>query len=396
MSISSSGGPAVSPSQDPPRVKAISWSRIMAIMVKEAIQMRRDRLTFAMIVGIPVLQLILFGYAINTDPKQLPTAVIVGDNGPVARAIVTGMQNSDYFAFDHEAVTERVARQKLDRGEITYILSIPPGFQRDLVRGEQPQLLIEADATDPAATASGLSAINEIVSRAVAIDANGPLAYLAPGVSPVEVIVHRSFNPEGITAYNIVPGLLGTILTMTTILMTALALTREVERGTIENLMAMPAKPHEVMIGKILPYIGFGFIQVAIILIAAALLFAVPMQGPLPVLLGVTLLFIAANVILGYTFSTIARNQMQAMQMTFFFFLPSILLSGFMFPFRGMPGWAQVIGEALPLTHYLRVVRAVMLKGVGLADVSAQIWPLLLFMAVISAIALVRYRRTLD
>jgi ABC-2 type transport system permease protein len=219
---------------------------------------------------------------------------------------------------------------------------------------------------------------------------------LAPQALAVEVVVHRLYNPEGITAYNIVPGLLGTILTMTTILMTGLALTREVERGTIENLMAMPAKPHEIMIGKIVPYIGFGFLQVAVILVAAFLLFAVPMQGPMSVLLAVTLLFIAANVMLGYTFSTVARNQMQAMQMTFFFFLPSILLSGFMFPFRGMPAWAQVIGEAIPLTHYLRVVRTVMLKGGGVSEVAANVWPLALFMAIVAAIALLRYRRTLD
>lgn len=380
----------------PSKLRYFSWSRVVAIMVKEVIQMRRDRLTFAMIIGIPILQLVLFGYAINTDPKRLPTAVIIGDNGPVARAIVTGMQLSDYFAVDSEATTEAIARQKLERGEVTFILTVPPGFQRQLVRGERPQLLLEADATDPAATSAGVGSLNQIITTAISPLATGPLASLAPGTLPIDVVVHQLYNPEGITAYNIVPGLLGTILTMTTILMTALALTREVERGTIENLMAMPARPYEIMLGKVIPYICFGFVQVGVILVAAAVLFAVPMQGPMTVLLGVTLLFIAANVILGYTFSTIARNQMQAMQMTFFFFLPSILLSGFMFPFRGMPDWAQVIGEVIPLTHYIRVVRAVMLKGVGLAEVTSQIWPLLVFTAAVATVALVRYRRTLD
>ncbi len=378
------------------KARPFSWSRIVAVMVKETIQMRRDRLTFAMIIGVPIIQLVLFGFAINTDPKRLPTAAIIADNGPLARSIVTGMQLSNYFDIDEGVTTEAEARRKLARGEVTYIITVPIDFERKLVRGDRPQLLVEADATDPAATSNALAALDRIVSGALAQETTGPLARLAPGTLPVDVVLHRLYNPEGITAYNIVPGLLGTILTMTTILMTALALTREVERGTMENLLAMPARPYEIMIGKIVPYIGFGFVQVAVILVAAALLFAVPMQGPMSVLLLVTLLFIAANVTLGYTFSTVARNQMQAMQMTFFFFLPSILLSGFMFPFRGMPGWAQVIGEAIPLTHYLRVVRGVMLKGGGLADVAANVWPLLVFWGAVAGIALIRYRRTLD
>jgi ABC-2 type transport system permease protein len=273
---------------------------------------------------------------------------------------------------------------------------VPNDFERKFVRGERPQILVEADATDPAATAGGLGALQTLVTQAIADEARGPLAGLRAGPPPVDIVVHRLYNPEGITAYNIVPGLLGVILTLTTILMTALAITREVERGTIENLMAMPARPIEIMIGKIVPYIGFGFVQIAVILIAAKLLFQVPTEGPLTVLLSVTLLFIGANVTLGYTFSTIARNQMQAMQMTVFFFLPSILLSGFMFPFRGMPAWAQWIGEVIPLTHYLRVVRSVMLKGGSFADVGPQVWQLALFWLVVATIALVRYRRTLD
>jgi ABC-2 type transport system permease protein len=373
-----------------------SWSRVLAVMVKEAIQLRRDRLTFAMIIGVPILQLILFGYAINTDPKQLPTAAIIVDKGPISRAIVAGMQLSDYFDIVEGTPSEAEARDMLARGDVTFIVTIPAGFERDFVRGERPQLLVEADATDPTAAAGGLGALSEIIRHAIARETEGSLSAMSPGAPPVDLIVHKLYNPEGITAYNIVPGLLGTILTLTTILMTALALTREVERGTIENLMAMPAKPHEIMIGKIVPYIVFGFLQVAVILVAAWLLFAVPMEGPMVVLLSLTLLFIAANVTLGYTFSTVARTQMQAMQMTVFFFLPSILLSGFMFPFRGMPGWAQVIGEAIPLTHFLRIVRGVMLKGGGFAEVTPNVWPLLVFWVVVGAIALVRYRRTLD
>jgi ABC-2 type transport system permease protein len=372
-----------------------SWSRVVAVMVKETIQLRRDRLTFAMIIGVPIIQLVLFGYAINTDPKRLPTAAVIADHGPVGRAILTLMQVSNYFAITAQT-TEADAREMLARGDVSYIVTIPTDFERKLVRGEHPQILVEADATDPAAAANALGGLSEIVRRAIAEESNGALSKLAPGGMPIDLVLHRLYNPEGITAYNIVPGLLGTILTMTTILMTALALTREVERGTMENLLAMPAKPYEIMIGKIVPYIAFGFLQVAVILSAGKLLFAVPMAGSIGLLLALTLLFVAANVTLGYTISTLARNQMQAMQMTFFFFLPSMLLSGFMFPFRGMPDWAQVIGEAIPVTHYLRIVRGVMLKGTGFAEVWPNVWPLALFWGVVAAIALIRYRRTLD
>jgi ABC-2 type transport system permease protein len=387
---------AAAPTAAPHKSRYFSLSRVVAVMAKEFIQMRRDRLTFAMIIGVPVLQLVLFGYAINTDPKHLPTAMIVADYGPIERSIVAAMQTSGYFDIDGVAETEASAREQLARGDVSYIVTIPAGFQRALVRGERPQLLVEADATDPAATANALGALNEIVRGALARETVGPLARLAPGTLPVDVIIHRRYNPEGVTSYNIVPGLLGVILTMTTILMTSLALTREVERGTIENLLAMPARPYEIMAGKIVPYIGFGFVQVAVILVASQLLFNVPMAGSLLLLLAATLLFIATNVTLGYTISTVARSQMQAMQMTFFVFLPSILLSGFMFPFRGMPGWAQVIGEAIPLTHFLRVVRGIMLKGANFAEIWPNVWPLAAIWAVLATVALLRYRRTLD
>jgi ABC-2 type transport system permease protein len=378
------------------KLRRFSLSRVAAVMIKEFIQMRRDRLTFAMIIGVPIIQLVLFGYAINTDPKRLPTAAVVADSGPVSRSIIAAMELSGYFAFTGGFTTEAEAHALLARGDVNYVLTIPPDFERKFVRGERPQLLVEADATDPSATANALGAFTQIVTQAVAGVTAGPLGGMRPGDLPVDVVLHRLYNPEGITAYNIVPGLLGTILTMTATLMTALALTREVERGTMENLLAMPAKPYEIMLGKLIPYIGFGFVQVLVILVAAALLFSVPMIGSMTLLLLVTVLFVAANVTLGYTFSTLARNQMQAMQMTFFFFLPSILLSGFMFPFRGMPGWAQAIGEVIPLTHYLRVVRTVMLKGGGIADVAPSVWPLAAFLAAVAAIALIRYRRTLD
>jgi ABC-2 type transport system permease protein len=372
---------------------ASAASRIRAILFKEGIQMRRDRLTFAMIVGIPIIQLVLFGYAINTDPKELPTGVITADPGRVARAIVAGMQASGYYSIV-EGLGEREARQALADGSLAFVVTVPTDFHTDLARGRHPQIVVEADASDPAASANAVAALPEIVRRAVAAASDGTAQ--APGAAIVEVVAHRLYNPEAVNTYNIVPGLIGTILTMTTTLMTALALTREIERGTMENLLAMPVKPVEIMIGKIVPYIGLGFLQVAVILGAAFLLFSVPMEGSMTLLLCSVLLFIAANVTLGYTFSTLARTQMQAMQMTFFFFLPSLLLSGFMFPFRGMPGWAQTLGQVLPLTHFLRAVRGIMLKGNGLAETLPHLWPVAAFLLVIGAAALFRFRRTLD
>ncbi len=377
------------------KLPGFSFARVGAVMMKEAIQLRRDRLTFAMIIGVPIIQLVIFGYAINTDPKRLPTVVVAGDQGPVVRALITGMQNSGYFDV-LSPVTEREAHRMLAEGSAAFAVTIPAGFQRSLIRGERPQLIVEADATDPAASSGGVAALPQILSQALAQEAVGAFNRLQPTAPAADLVVHRLYNPEGITSYNIVPGLLGVILTMTTILMTAMALTREVERGTMENLLAMPARPFEIMIGKIVPYIIFGLVQVAIILVAAKLLFDVPMVGAISVLFLITLLFVGANVALGYTFSSLAKSQMQAMQMTFFFFLPSILLSGFMFPFRGMPDWAQWVGQVLPLTHYLRVVRAILLKGAALTEILHDVWPLAVFWIAVSTIAVVRYRRTLD
>jgi ABC-2 type transport system permease protein len=377
-------------------MRRLSWPRIVAVMIKEFIQMRRDRLTFAMIIGVPIIQLVLFGYAINTDPRQLPTAVVSADNSEIARSIVATMRTSNYFEIIGSSIDEAAAAEMIRRGEVAYVVTIPHNFGRDIERGERPQILVQADATDPAATSGGLGALNDLIQRAIDRETGEDRSVAIDAGPSAELVIHRLYNPEGISAYNIVPGLLGTILTMTTIMITGMALTREVERGTMENLMASPARAYEIMIGKIVPYIGFGFVQVMVILGAAAILFAVPMEGSLLVLLSVTTLFIGTNVTLGYTFSTVARNQMQAMQMTFFFFLPSILLSGFMFPFRGMPGWAQFVGEIIPLTHFLRAVRAIMLKGSGLTDILPFTWPLLLFWAGVATIALLRYRRTLD
>ncbi len=376
--------------------RAFSAARFWAILVKEFVQMRRDRLTFGMMIGIPLLQLILFGYAINSDPKHLATAVLLADDGPQGRTLLYAMRNSGYFDFVGQVENESAGRAALARGEVQFVVNIPQHFTRDLLRGDRPAVLVEADAADPAATSNALSAMALLLNGALQNDLKGPLAFLAGTDASIDLRIHALYNPEAVTQYNIVPGLLGVVLTMTMVMITALAITRERERGTMENLLSMPTRPAEVLAGKIIPYILVGYIQVGLILVCARLFFHVPMVGSLMLLLAVALVFIAANLAMGITFSTVARNQLQAAQSASFFFLPSMLLSGFMFPFRGMPRWAQVIGEFLPLTHFLRIVRGILLKGNGLAEVAGEIWPIALFTVVAYTVAVVRYRKTLD
>jgi ABC-2 type transport system permease protein len=377
-------------------MKAMGWRRLAAIVIKEFIQLRRDRLTFAMIVGIPIIQMALFGFAINGDPKALPTAVIAHEQGRFTRSVVRALENTGYFRIVAGDYDEARAERALERGEVQFVLTVPAGFARAVQRGEQPALLMEADATDPAATGNAIGALLQLGPLALRHDLSGPAAAHANNAAPFEWRIQRRYNPEGITQYNVVPGLMGVILTMTMIMMTSLGVTREVERGTMENLLATPVRPAEVMVGKIAPYILIGYVQVGIILLAARWIFDVPFAGSVITLMIGTLAFIAASLTVGITISSIARSQMQAMQMTFFFFLPSILLSGFMFPFRGMPEWAQWIGQVLPLTHFLRFIRGVMLKGNDWAQLWPSLWPLLLFTAVVLGVGLKRFRRTLD
>jgi ABC-2 type transport system permease protein len=364
-------------------------------VLKEFIQMKRDRVTFGMMVGIPLMQLIIFGFAINSDPKHLPAAIRAADQGPFARTLVAALKNSGYFTLVREAATEAEAQRLLQLGEVQFVINIPEDFSRRLLRGERPTVLIEADATDPAAVGPAVSATRALADTVFNRDLPGPLARLRAKEGPVDFRIHAHYNPENITQYNIVPGLMGVVLTMTMVVITALAITRERERGTMENLLATPVRPIEVML-KILPYIAVGYIQVTLILMAARFIFHVPMVGSLALLYAVSFLFIAANLSVGITFSTLAQNQLQAVQMAFFFFLPSILLSGFMFPFRGMPEWAQTIGSCLPNTHFLRIARGILLKGNGLAEIAPELWPLLLFLAVAMTIGVKRYRQTLD
>jgi ABC-2 type transport system permease protein len=373
-----------------------TFHRLWAIVLKEFIQMKRDRVTFAMIVGIPLMQLMMFGFAINSDPRHLPTALRIADQGPFARTFVQALRTTDYFAFVRETQSEAEAQRLLQLGDVQFVINIPEDFSRQLLRGERPTVLIEADATDPAATGPALASVNALAATIFNRDLPGPLARLHAKSGPVDFRIHAHYNPENITQYNVVPGLMGVVLTMTMVIITALAITRERERGTMENLLATPVRPFEVMVGKILPYIAVGYIQVSLILLAAHFIFHVPMVGSLPLLYAVALLFIAANLAVGITFSTLAKNQLQAVQMAFFFFLPSILLTGFMFPFRGMPVWAQTVGSCLPNTHFLRIVRGILLKGNGFAEIVPELWPMVIFLAVAMTIGVKRYRQTLD
>jgi ABC-2 type transport system permease protein len=375
---------------------ALSWIRLKAMIVKEFIQMRRDRLTFALMIGLPCIQLILFGFAINTNPKYLPAAVISADFSPLTRAFVSALQNSEYFQIKYPHVTEQQAEKLLARGSVQFIVQIPLNFSRELIRGRHPDLLVIADATDPIATGNATSAIGNLANTVFNRELGRGLSYLLPGPQPFNLVVHQRYNPEALSQYNIVPGLMGVVLTMTMVMITGLAITRERERGTMESLLATPVRPIEVMIGKIVPYIMVGYIQQLLIILAGIVIFSVPHDGSILLLLVATLPFIFANLAVGLTFSTIAKNQLQAVQMTFFFFLPSILLSGFMFPFHGMPKWAQAIGNCLPLTHFLNILRGILLKGNHLHDFYHQLWPLFLFILVVMTIAVYRYKETLD
>ncbi len=371
-----------------------SFVRLGAMLAKEFIQMRRDRITFAMMLGVPLMQLILFGFAINSDPKGLPTALVATSQDRFTRAIVTALENTGYYRFTKIADSAEEAEALIAKGDVSFIVTIPSDFSRKVLANDHPQILIEADATDPSVASGAISTLGTVSQQALSRERGQSASDANAGA--LNVVVHRRYNPEGISQYNIVPGLLGVILQMTMVMMTAMALTRETERGTMENLLAMPANPLEIMLGKVLPYLGVGAVQVAVVLSTAKLLFHVPFIGSLPLLFGAILVFVLSLVLLGYTISTLSQTQMQAMQLTFFFFLPSLLLSGFMFPFRGMPGWAQSLGEFFPLTHFLRIIRAVLLKGAEWPAIAQETGILVVFVLAYGGFALLRFRRTLD
>jgi len=377
-------------------VKRFSFKRWWAIVIKEFLQLKRDRVTFAMMIVLPIIQLALFGFAINTDPKHLPTAVVAYDESEFTRTFLSSMQTSEYFAIDTRYDSPEKAQAALKKGEIQFILTIPSDFTKKLLRGEKPSILLEADATDPITISIALSAIEGIAEQVVKKDLTGSLSGLWSQKKPFDVRVHRLYNPNGINQYNVIPGLMGTVMTMTLTMMTALSITREREHGTMENLLATPARPLEIMTGKIIPYVFIGLIQATLILLASHYVFGVPFNGSIPLVYTVALLFIAVNLTIGITISSLAQNMLQALQLTIFYFLPSILLSGFMFPFSGMPTWAQHIGQLLPLTYFNRLIRGIILKDNDLAMLWPNIWPLMIIAAVMMTLAVTFYKKTLD
>ncbi len=372
-----------------------SASRIFAVMAKEFTQLSRDRLTYAMILVLPIVQVLLFGYVINNNPKHLPVAVLIQDHGPMARSVLAAIVNTGYFDVEEEAPSPQALDQALERGRAQFTLTIPPDFTRKVVRGQDAQVLVEADASDPASTGPAVAALAGVPSSALVQDLKGPLAQ-RPGNPPFSVVLHARYNPENISALSIVPGLLAVVLSMTLVMMTALGMTRELERGTMEGLLATPVRPIEVMVGKLLPYVGIGLIQSVMLLGAARVLFNVPFEGGWGALILGLFLFIVGSLALGFLISTAAKSQLQAMQASVFYMLPSILLSGFAFPFRGMPDWAQTIGTLLPATHFLRVIRGALLKGLGTSETWPELAALAAFVLVVTTLAMIRYRTTLD
>lgn len=378
------------------RENHFSFRRFWAILIKEFIHFRRDRTTLALMFFLPLLQLVLFGYAINFDPRGLPTALVAAKETPYTRSLLAAFQQSSYFQITHSMVSEETAETLMRTGKVQFIVSIPSDFSKKLLHNQRPAILLQSDATDPSTTTPALAAFNILSQKALQHDLNGPTAFLRSTAPPFETIIHQRYNPEGITQHNIVPGLTGLVLNMTMVMLAAMAITREFERGTMENLMAMPIRPLEIMIGKIIPFVVVGFAQTSLILLSAKILFGVPMIGNIFLIFLACIVFILASLSVGFTFSTVADNQIQASQMAAFFFLPSLMLSGFSFPFRGMPVWAQNLGEILPLTHFLRIIRGTLLKGNTFLEIWPNLWPMLVFMVVAITVAIYRYRMTLD
>lgn len=372
-------------------MSAFSFDRLVAVFRKEVRQFMRDRLSFGIVLSVPIIELVLFGYAINPDARRVPALLVDLSRDRFSRAVVASLETSDYFRIANPTADFFSAEREITRGAAPFVVTIPSDFGRLLLRGEKAKVLVEADVSDPAAFGGAMSALNQSIDVALSREAGAQ-----PPAAKHEVVVHRRFNPDGESQFNIVPGLLGVILEMTMMMTTGLALTREAERGTMENLLAMPVTATELMIGKITPYLLIGLFQLGLVLSASQLLFSVPMVGSLGLLLATSVAFILSMVLLGYTFSTFVKTQMQATQVIFFYFLPSLLLSGFMFPFSGMPAWAQSLGEMFPLTHFMRIIRGVMLRGADLGALSGEISVLAVFSLVFSAAAILRFRSTLD
>jgi len=371
--------------------------RPFVVAWKELLQLRRDRMTLAMMVALPLLQLLLFGYAINNDVRHMPTLVYDQDRSAASRDFAASMAATGFYDIRGHVGGYAEIERALRRGEARVALVVPPHYGEKLAAGKPAKLQLILDGSDPqtvasatnTATAMGLARSSELMLQKLSVSGSGLTT------APIELEPATWYNPEVRTAVYVVPGLIGVILTMTMVMLTAMAVARERERGTLEQLIVSPVKPVELVIGKIAPYVIIGYVQMTIILLAGRLIFRVPFLGSLPLLYALAFVFIAANLAVGLFFSTIARTQQQAMQMSFFFLLPNILLSGFMFPFEGIPKPAQIPALALPLTHFMRIVRSIALKGGGFEDVYGELVWLTAILGVLILVSSLRFRKKL-
>ncbi|KTD40252.1 ABC transporter permease [Legionella parisiensis] len=378
--------------------QGISLTRLGGLIRKEFILVSRDRGTIAMLVILPIMLLILFGFAIEFDPKHLPTTIISYDNSPLTRSYVSSLEASGYFKVIYEGFDENKRNEDFANGKISFAFTIPPNFTRKYVRNENPQLLVEIDGSDPGSSASALSNALPILNQTLDRFNKQGLGFSSTTHSnrSVDLITHRLYNESNISSYNIVPGLIGVLLTLTLVMLTSTAITSEKETGTMEMLLSTPLKPLEIILGKVIPYIVLGYLQLTSILIFGKVLIHIPTEGSILLLYIAVAPFLIANLMVGMIFSTIARLPMQAMQLSVFFQLPSMFLSGYIFSFYGMPTWAQFLGYCLPMTYFTRIARGILLKGNTLSQIVPNILPILLIAFILIILTGKIFRTKLD
>lgn len=380
------------------KLDSLPFLRIKGLIRKEFILIIRDRGTIAMLVILPIMLLIVFGFAINLDPKNLPTAIISYDHSPLTRNFISGLQTSGYFNIVNTTTDVNLVREKLNSGKISFAMTIPANFTKKYIRGENPQLLVEIDGSDPGSSASALGNVLPILNLAIQQFNERGLAPPMPSTfeRTVNLTIHRMYNESNRSAFNIVPGLIGVLLTITMVMLTSTAITSEFESGTMEMLLSTPLLPTEIILGKVIPYIVLGYLQLTSVLIFGKLLIHIPIQGSLFLLYVAAAPFIIANLMVGMIFSAIATTPMQAMQLSTFYQLPSMFLSGYVFSFYGMPLWAQWIGTCLPMTYFMRITRGIMLKGSDMVQIVPNILPIIVIALLLIILTRMVFRKTLD
>lgn len=354
-------------------------TRIFGLIRKEFIIISNDRGTIAMLIVLPIMLLILFGFAIRLDPKHLPTAIISYDHTPLIRSFISNLEASQYFKITDTSNNERKKNEEFASGRISISITIPQNFTREYVRGENPQMLVEIDGSDPGSSATALGNVQPILNQAIKQFSKNGLGFRARNQSSrdVNLVIHRLYNESNLSEYNIIPGLIGVLLTLTMVMLTSTAITSEKESGTMEMLLSTPLKSTEIILGKVVPYVLLGYLQLTSVLIFGKLLINLPIEGSLFLLYLAAAPFIIANLMVGMIFSTIAKTPMQSMQLSVFFQLPSMFLSGYIFSFFGMPLWARAIGYCLPMTYFMRIARGILLKANSFAQIVPNIIPII-------------------